>query len=126
MRALTVAPSVANAARVEGIPEPPLAAGAVQERSLALGVCATGWAPPDLTRLLIGHQSLGRVSKVGGVGAPGRAFSIDLGKHNEDAVAAFQQAGKGRLGRLIMRRVAAEQWTPAAPEPHDVKVVDVS
>jgi hypothetical protein len=52
-------------------------------------------------------------------------LSIDLGKHS--AVAAPQQASEGWPGRLIMRRVPAEKWTQAlAPEPHDVKVVDVS
>jgi hypothetical protein len=133
MRALTVAPSVANSARVEDIPDP-LSACAVR---LALGVCATdreilfgvhGWAPPGARRLVIGHESLGRVSKFSGVAAPGRALSIDLGRHNEDAVAVPQQASRGWLGRFIIRRVPAEQRTQAlAPQPHDVKVaVDFS
>jgi glucose 1-dehydrogenase len=70
MRALTVAPGIANSARVEDVPEPPLADGAVVVRTLALGVCGTdreivageyGWAPPGQKRLVIGHESLGRV-----------------------------------------------------------------
>ena len=72
MRALTVAPNVANSARVEDIPEPPLSDGAVLVRTLALGVCGTdreivsgsyGWAPPGETRLVIGHESLGKVQE---------------------------------------------------------------
>src|SRR6516164_8441883 len=56
MRALTVAPGIANSARVEDLPEPPAADGAVLVRTLAIGVCGTdrdivcghyGWAPPD-------------------------------------------------------------------------------
>ncbi|HEY2530181.1 MAG TPA: glucose 1-dehydrogenase [Xanthobacteraceae bacterium] len=70
MRALTVAPSIANSARVDDIPEPPAADGAVLVRTLALGVCGTdreivsgvyGWAPPGEKRLIIGHESLGLV-----------------------------------------------------------------
>ena len=70
MRALTVAPGIANSARVEDVPEPPRADGAVLVRALALGVCGTdreivsgsyGWAPPGEKRLVIGHESLGEV-----------------------------------------------------------------
>jgi glucose 1-dehydrogenase len=72
MRALTVAPGVANSARVEDIAEPPRSDGAVLVRTLALGVCGTdreivsghyGWAPPGETRLVIGHESLGEVQQ---------------------------------------------------------------
>jgi glucose 1-dehydrogenase len=70
MRALTVAPGIANSARVDDVPEPPRADGTVLVRSLALGVCGTdreivsgsyGWAPPGEKRLVIGHESLGEV-----------------------------------------------------------------
>jgi threonine dehydrogenase-like Zn-dependent dehydrogenase len=70
MRALTVAPGTANSARVDDIPEPPRSDGAVLVRTLALGVCGTdreivagayGWAPPGEQRLVIGHESLGKV-----------------------------------------------------------------
>ncbi len=72
MRALTVAPGVANSARVEDFPEPPRADGAVVVRTLALGVCGTdrdivsghyGCAPPGEERLIIGHESLGEVQE---------------------------------------------------------------
>ena len=55
MRALTVAPGVANSAKIEDVPEPPVSDGAVLVRTMALGVCGTdreivsgeyGWAPP--------------------------------------------------------------------------------
>jgi glucose 1-dehydrogenase len=70
MRALTVAPHVAHSARVDEIPDPPQSDGAVLVRTLALGICGTdreivsgdyGWAPPGEKRLVIGHESLGRV-----------------------------------------------------------------
>jgi glucose 1-dehydrogenase len=72
MRALTVAPGIANSARVEDVPEPPVSDGAVLVRTLALGVCGTdreivsgsyGWAPPGQKRLVIGHESLARVTE---------------------------------------------------------------
>jgi threonine dehydrogenase-like Zn-dependent dehydrogenase len=70
MRALTVAPGTANSAGIDDVPEPPVSDGAVLVRTLALGVCGTdreivaglyGWAPPGRRRLVIGHESLGRV-----------------------------------------------------------------
>jgi glucose 1-dehydrogenase len=70
MRALTVAPGIANSAGIEDVPEPAASDGAVLVRALALGVCGTdreivaglyGWAPPGRNRLVIGHESLGTV-----------------------------------------------------------------
>jgi glucose 1-dehydrogenase len=72
MRALTVAPGIANSARVEDVPEPPASDGSVLVRALVLGVCGTdreivsgdyGWAPPGQKRLVIGHESLGVVQE---------------------------------------------------------------
>jgi threonine dehydrogenase-like Zn-dependent dehydrogenase len=70
MRAITVLPGIANSARLDEVPEPPLSDGAVLVRTLALGVCATdreiltgayGTAPPGQGRLVLGHESLGTV-----------------------------------------------------------------
>jgi threonine dehydrogenase-like Zn-dependent dehydrogenase len=70
MRALTVAPGIANSARLDEVSEPPLSDGSVLVRTLALGVCGTdheivsghyGFAPPGQARLVIGHESLGHV-----------------------------------------------------------------
>jgi threonine dehydrogenase-like Zn-dependent dehydrogenase len=70
MRALTVLPGVANSARLDDIPEPSAAEGSIVVRSLALGVCGTdreivageyGAAPAGQERLVLGHESLGRV-----------------------------------------------------------------
>ena len=72
MRALTVTPGVAGSAQVEDVPDPPRSDGSVLVRTLALGVCGTdrdivaghyGWAPPGQHRLVIGHESLGRVQE---------------------------------------------------------------
>jgi threonine dehydrogenase-like Zn-dependent dehydrogenase len=70
MRALTVAPGIANSASVEDVPDPAPSDGVVRVRTLALGVCGTdreivaglyGSAPPGHKRLVIGHESLGTV-----------------------------------------------------------------
>jgi threonine dehydrogenase-like Zn-dependent dehydrogenase len=70
MRALTVLPGVANSARLDDIPEPSASEGSIVVRSLALGVCGTdreivageyGAAPAGQERLVLGHESLGRV-----------------------------------------------------------------
>ncbi|MGH9028377.1 MAG: glucose 1-dehydrogenase, partial [Acidimicrobiales bacterium] len=70
MKALTVVPMQAGSARVDDIEEPPQSDGPVLVETLAVGVCGTdveittgayGWAPPGHDRLVIGHESLGRV-----------------------------------------------------------------
>jgi glucose 1-dehydrogenase len=70
MRALTVIPGRAGSAAVADIPEPDEGDGAVLVRALGVGVCGTdleivsgayGMAPPGRERLVIGHESLGRV-----------------------------------------------------------------
>jgi threonine dehydrogenase-like Zn-dependent dehydrogenase len=70
MRALTVRPGVANSISLETVAEPSPSEGAVLVQALALGICGTdreiaaglyGWAPPGQDRLILGHESLGRV-----------------------------------------------------------------
>src|SRR4029077_10273240 len=72
MRALTVAPGIADSAGVEDVADPPQSDGAVLVRTLALGVCGTDreivsgayvWAPPGEYRLGIGHESCGSVEE---------------------------------------------------------------
>jgi glucose 1-dehydrogenase len=72
MRALTVEPGRANSIKLEEVPSPPQSDGDVLVRALALGICGTdreiisgdyGWAPSGAKRLIIGHESLGRVEQ---------------------------------------------------------------
>jgi threonine dehydrogenase-like Zn-dependent dehydrogenase len=72
MRALTVQPGVSGSLKVEEFRIPGPDRGAVLIRGLALGVCGTdrdivsgayGSPPPGHTRLIIGHESLGRVDE---------------------------------------------------------------
>ncbi len=70
MRALTVLPGRAGSAAVTEVPEPAAADGALLVRALGVGVCGTdleiargdyGTAPAGCERLVIGHESLGRI-----------------------------------------------------------------
>jgi len=70
MKAITVEPKKAGTARYEDIPEPDVHEGSVLVEAVAVGVCGTdveivegkyGWAPPGKERLVLGHESLGRV-----------------------------------------------------------------
>ena len=70
MRAVTVEPGVAGSVRYEEVPEPDPATGSVLVDAVAVGICGTdveitsgayGWAPAGRERLVLGHESLGRV-----------------------------------------------------------------
>ncbi len=70
MRALSVVPGKVGSAAVIDIGEPKASDGDVLVETLAVGVCGTdheiasgdyGWAPPGHERLVLGHESIGRV-----------------------------------------------------------------
>jgi threonine dehydrogenase-like Zn-dependent dehydrogenase len=70
LRAITVAPGIVGSARLDEIAEPPVSDGPVLARTVALGICGTdrdivsghfGSAPRGEARLVLGHESLGRV-----------------------------------------------------------------
>jgi glucose 1-dehydrogenase len=70
MKAITLEPQKAGTARLEDVPEPDIRDGSVLVEAVAVGVCGTdveivegkyGWSPPGKTRLVLGHESLGRV-----------------------------------------------------------------
>jgi glucose 1-dehydrogenase len=70
MKAITLEPLKTGTVRLEKIAEPDLINGSVLVEAIAVGVCGTdaeiargeyGWAPPGKSRLVLGHESLGRV-----------------------------------------------------------------
>ena len=70
MRAVTIEPKRPESARLEDVPEPQPQDGSIVVEAIAVGVCGTdvemvagkyGWAPPGRSRLVLGHESLGRV-----------------------------------------------------------------
>jgi len=75
MKAITVEPHKPGSIRFEDIPEPDVRDGSVLVEAVAVGVCGTdaeiaegkyGWAPEGRSRLVLGHESLGRVIDPGG------------------------------------------------------------
>jgi glucose 1-dehydrogenase len=79
MRALTVIPGKQGSVALTDMPEPPDQDGPVLVQTQAIGICGTdleiingeyGSAPPGQDRLIIGHESLGRVAEA----APGTGF----------------------------------------------------
>ncbi|MGH7480555.1 MAG: glucose 1-dehydrogenase [Longimicrobiales bacterium] len=72
MRALTLRPGAEDSLRLEDVPIPPAADGPILVSALALGICGTdremndglyGSAPAGRDRLILGHESLGRVEE---------------------------------------------------------------
>jgi glucose 1-dehydrogenase len=72
MRAITLDPRTPDSAALEEVPEPPVSEGPVLVDGIALGICGTddeivrgeyGEAPPGAERLILGHESLGRVAE---------------------------------------------------------------
>jgi len=70
VKAVTVQPGTAGSTRLDDVDEPPVSDGPVLVETLAVGVCGTdleitsgayGWAPEGRDRLVLGHESLGRV-----------------------------------------------------------------
>jgi threonine dehydrogenase-like Zn-dependent dehydrogenase len=77
MKAITVEPKKPGTVRCEEIPEPEAHEGSVLVEAIAVGVCGTdveitegkyGWPPPGKMRLVLGHESLGRVIDPGPAG----------------------------------------------------------
>jgi threonine dehydrogenase-like Zn-dependent dehydrogenase len=75
VKALTVQPGKKDSARLDDMPDPHPEGGAVLVETLGVGVCGTdveiinggyGWAPPGEDRLVLGHESLGRVVEAAG------------------------------------------------------------
>jgi len=74
VKAITIEPKRPNSALLEEVPEPNPHDGSVLVEAMAVGVCGTdiemvagkyGWAPPGKSRLVLGHESLGRVVDTG-------------------------------------------------------------
>ncbi|MCX2948851.1 glucose 1-dehydrogenase [Lentzea sp. NEAU-D7] len=74
MRAITVIPKQQDTLELTDVPDPEPVGGELLVQGLAVGVCGTdkeivrgeyGWSPPQRERLVIGHESLGRVLTAG-------------------------------------------------------------
>jgi threonine dehydrogenase-like Zn-dependent dehydrogenase len=70
MKAITVVPKTEGSLEYGDVPEPDEASGSILVEAVGVGICGTdveivtgkyGWAPPGRDRLVLGHESLGRV-----------------------------------------------------------------
>jgi threonine dehydrogenase-like Zn-dependent dehydrogenase len=77
MKAITVQPKTPGSAAYGEVADPDARDGSVLVEAIACGVCGTdgeivegkyGWAPPGRERLVLGHESLGRVIDPGPTG----------------------------------------------------------
>ena len=130
MRALTTVPLQSGSLAVTEVPDPEPGRGELLVDALAVGVCGTdkeiargeyGWAPPGRERLVIGHESLGRVRSApeGSSFAPGdlavgvvrRPDPVPCGAcgHGE-----FDMCRNGEYTERGIKQLdgyASEQWT---------------
>ncbi len=113
MKAITVEPTSPRASASRTYPRPGVHDGSVLVEAVAVGVCGTdveiiegkyGWAPPGQTRLVLGHESLGRVldpGPTGGLqnGRPGRRHRAPSRPR------ALSQLRRWRVGHVPQRPV---------------------
>jgi threonine dehydrogenase-like Zn-dependent dehydrogenase len=132
MRAVTIVPGSAGSQRLDELGEPPREQGALLVRALAVGICGTDRelidgdyreAPPGAERLVIGHESLGRV-----IEAPAQSgfrtgdMVVGIVRHPDPVPCVNCALGEWdmcRNGRYTERGIkqangfAAERWTNA-------------
>ncbi|MFF0862614.1 glucose 1-dehydrogenase [Nonomuraea sp. NPDC003560] len=133
MRALTFEPGRQGTLEVEEVPEPEPGPGELLVQGLALGVCGTdrelaaaeyGWAPPGRSRMVIGHESLGRVLQVpdGSAFSPGDLVVGVVRRPDPEPCGAcargeFDMCRNGRYTERGIKEIdgyASEQWAVEA------------
>jgi glucose 1-dehydrogenase len=128
VKATTVEPGTVRSARLEEVPEPDLALGSVLVETLAVGVCGTdaeiangayGWAPPGGDRLILGHESLGRVIDPGPSGFAVGEHVVGVVRRPDPApcpncaVGEWDMCSNGRYTERGIKQVdgfMAERW----------------
>jgi threonine dehydrogenase-like Zn-dependent dehydrogenase len=142
MKAITVEPHKPASVRLEEVPLPDARDGSVLVEAVAVGVCGTdveiiegkyGWAPPGRTRLVLGHESLGRVLDPGPAGGLQKGdLVVGIVRRPDPAPCANCAVGEWdmcRNGRYTERGIKqidgfmSEQWRI---EPGYVMKVDSS
>jgi threonine dehydrogenase-like Zn-dependent dehydrogenase len=130
MHALTVQPLVPGTARIDDLPAPDPGDSLLLVDGIALGICGTdreivagayGWAPPGRDRLVIGHESLGRVRQAPAgsdfnagdlvVGVVRRPDPQPCGACARGEFDMCRNGGYTERGIKQIDGYAAEQWT---------------
>ena len=139
MRALTLEPGKAGSTDVRDVPDPVPAEDELLVEGLAIGVCGTdkeiargqyGWAPPGRDRLVLGHESLGRVLEApSGSGFEQGQFVAGVVRRKDPVpcgACAHEEWDMCRNGRYTERGIkeidgyASERW--AVPTSYAVAV----
>jgi len=141
MDAVTVEPGTAGSARLEDVREPDVGLGSVVVEALAAGICGTdaeiaagdyGWAPPGEERLILGHESLGRVLDPGPTGLAVGDHVVGIVRRPDPvpcpncAVGEFDMCSNGRYTERGIKEAhgfMSERWRI---EPEYVVRVDKS
>ena len=128
MQAVTVVPGTAGSAKLDDVPEPAADLGSVVVEALAVGVCGTdveiagggyGWAPPGEERLILGHESLGRVVDAGRSGFAVGEHVVGIVRRPDPvpcpncAVGEWDMCSNGRYTERGIKQVdgfMAERW----------------
>ncbi|MGP4093756.1 glucose 1-dehydrogenase [Nonomuraea sp. KM90] len=133
MRALTFVPGRKGTLDVEEVPDPRPGQGELLVQGLAVGVCGTdreldraeyGWPPPGRERMVIGHESLGRVLEApeGSAFSPGNLIVGVVRRPDPEPCGAcargeFDMCRNGRYTERGIKEIdgyASERWTVEA------------
>ncbi|HZO76938.1 MAG TPA: alcohol dehydrogenase catalytic domain-containing protein [Solirubrobacteraceae bacterium] len=128
MRAIAVTPGASGSARLDEVPEPAAELGSALVEAVAVGVCGTdveiasglyGWAPPDRERLILGHESLGRVLDPGPSGFEVGDLVVGIVRRPDPvpcpncAVGEWDMCSNGRYTKRGIKQVdgfMSDQW----------------
>ena len=114
MKAVTVQPGVAGSVRFEEVPEPDESTGSILVEAVAVGICGTdeeiasgayGWAPPGRERLILGHESLGRVLDPGPNAGSLQKGDLIVGIVRRPGPRAMPQLRRRGMGHVPQRAV---------------------
>ncbi|MET8861867.1 glucose 1-dehydrogenase [Nonomuraea sp. NPDC004580] len=130
MRALTFVPGGKGTLEVREMPDPEPRQGELLVQGLALGICGTdreleqgdyGWPPPGEERMIIGHESLGRVLRApdGSAFSPGDLVVGVVRRPDPEPCGAcrrgeFDMCRNGRYTERGIKELdgfGSEQWT---------------
>jgi len=146
MRALTTVPLQANTLDVVDVPDPEPQEGDLLVDAIAVGVCGTdkeiargeyGWAPPGRERLVLGHESFGRVRQApDGSGFDAGDLVVGVVRRPDPepcgacAHGEFDMCRNGKYTERGIKQLdgyASEQWTVEADYAVklDARLVDV-
>jgi glucose 1-dehydrogenase len=133
MRALTTIPRNTNSVAVVEVPDPEPQEGDLLVDAIALGVCGTdleiargeyGWAPPGRERLVLGHESFGRVRQApDGSGFDAGDLVVGVVRRPDPepcgacAHGEFDMCRNGKYTERGIKQIdgyASEQWTVEA------------